>query len=1008
MKKKIISILLLLCMALSMLPTGAIAVEPDQAETIDLIPIDETTAVEPGFDELSSDEIITEELTEDDQGTYNAFDSCVDKLISTDAELNSTGNAIAGNLLKGNAKTAYDTIAQQLPYIAQHGGNVSFSFKSNGSSLTRQEARALFFALTADYPLEMYWHGLSFSYGSGSFSFTVADDFQGADRYTVDPAKAYAAYSTIENSAGNAARIINDARSLSTDLDRLVYFKEAICSLVSYNRAAAESSSMSYGHPWQMIWIFDNDSSTQVVCEGYAKAFQYLCDKTFTSGQVQCYSVSGIMGGNHMWNVVSFQGKNYLVDVTNCDGGDGSFTVGYPYRLFLAGGSGSPSGGYTISYPKVYTDVSSNGRASYLSAGQISYSYSSDLVWNGSSCLSLSGSSYPIFYDISQNKLFKNVQYTWKPNASDNFTFSTAANTDGFRLPEGAALSTDGTLTYTPSYVTGAQSFTIKATYRGYSGAVSTYYCTVDLPAVAEGSPEDLICNPPTGLTASYGDRLSSVTLRNPSGNTPGTWSWVNGGQTVGNVGTNRFQAVFTPDDTYFDPVTVELSVNVSPRSLSGAAVTLSQTSYEYDGTAKRPNVTVKLGSVTLTEGTDYTVSYSGNINVGTATVTITGIGNYTGTKTAKFTIGTGSGKDSSITISAAISGDTSSVDIDSSVFDNLVNQVLDNNSAKATVKVRASSTTPIVSVSLPAPSVLDLCSISDADLAIATPFATLTLPNEALYPISWNADKLELVVDKKSSNTISIELYRDGIEVDNIYGGATVTLNISNSKAGSIAVALDYYGNEEVIKKAVVKNGIMNIPIQGSTILKVTNHSKAFSDMGGHWSKNAVDFVSSRNLFQGTSDNIFSPDMTMSRAMIVTVLHRLEDEPKGGSFSFRDVPKGSWYYDSIAWAAGKGIIENSTGNYNPEGAAPREEMALLFYRYARAMGCDTSASVPLSGFSDAPQISSSAARQAMSWAVGVGLMNGMSDTTLGPNLNATRAQVATMFQRLCELVLNP
>jgi len=1012
MNKKIISLILLLCMVFSLLPAGAMAVEPDQTEAADEPLTDESASVQPAAEE--SEELIAGELTEDDQSAYNAFDSYVDKLISTDAELDSTGNAIAGNLLTGNAKTAYDTIAPQLSTIAQYGGSVQFRFKSNGNALTSQEARDILHALTSDYPLELYWHGLRYFYGNGIFKFTVAEDFRGADEFTVDPNEAYAAYSTIENAAGNAANILNSARSLSTDLDRLVYFKEAICSLVSYNKPAAASTSSRYGHPWQMIWVFDNDSSTEVVCEGYSKAFQYLCDKTFTNGQVQCYSVNGKTSGNHMWNVVSFKGKNYLVDVTNCDGGNGSFTAGYPFRLFMAGASGSPSGGYTVSRPKVFTEVNSDGKYRYLNEGQTTYYYDDNLVWGGSSFLRLSSSSYPIFYNITQNKLARGHSYSWRPNASDNFSFSIAANTKSFKLPDGASLSADGTITYTPKNITGPQSFTLKAVYSGYGGYTSTYYCTVNLPEVVEGSPDDpgeLVCDPPTGLTASYGSSLSGVTLRNPSGNTPGKWSWVNGSQTVGNVGTNRFKAIFTPEDSNFDPVTVELTVKVSARSLSGAAVTLSQTSYEYDGTAKCPKATVKLSSVILTEGTDYTVSYINNINAGTATVIITGKGNYSGTKNVNFTIGERT--DCSITVTALESSeyDYAYVEVNKESFDGLVKNASESNADKATINVRASESIKTVDVDLPVSSIRNMYLKSNADLVITMPKASITFPHKALYSLSSKGEYFTIFFFDLGSGGYSVGFTVDGEDLDSVNLDAKLAINLTDPSAGCTAQYIDSNGIEHVIRKSVVKDGAMIIPIKNSSILPIlqlVDNSKTFSDTRGHWAKNAVDFVSSHKLFQGTSDRDFSPDLTMTRAMMVTVLHRLEDEPAGGKSSFSDVPKNTWYYNSIAWAANKGIIENSTGKYYPDDVVPREEMALLFYRYAKAMGYDTSASASLSGFKDASQISSSAARQALSWAVGVGLMNGISETVLGPNSSATRAQVATMFQRLCELVLNP
>ena len=143
----------------------------------------------------------------------------------------------------------------------------------------------------------------------------------------------------------NATNIVN-ANSSKSDYEKLKAYLAKICELVSYNGAAAGSGyTGGYGDPWQLIYVFDGNDTTNVVCEGYAKAFKYLCDLTWTapSPAVECYLVTGTMSGgtgeggtgagNHMWNIVHIGGNNYLVDVTNCD----APAIGTPDRLFLCG-----------------------------------------------------------------------------------------------------------------------------------------------------------------------------------------------------------------------------------------------------------------------------------------------------------------------------------------------------------------------------------------------------------------------------------------------------------------------------------------------------------------------------------------------------------------------------------------------------------------------------------------------------------------------------------------------
>ncbi len=162
--------------------------------------------------------------------------------------------------------------------------------------------------------------------------------------------------STTKNAALYASTLADNATG--TDVDKVTSFKNEICRLVSYNHNAADDETTPYGNPWQMIYVFDQDPTTNVVCEGYAKAFKYLCD---VAG-ITCYTVTGTMDGGtgagpHMWNIVTIDGRNYLVDVTNCDGDESECSIGYPDQLFLANMDGSVNAGYsktindeTISY----------------------------------------------------------------------------------------------------------------------------------------------------------------------------------------------------------------------------------------------------------------------------------------------------------------------------------------------------------------------------------------------------------------------------------------------------------------------------------------------------------------------------------------------------------------------------------------------------------------------------------------------------------------------------------
>ncbi len=183
-----------------------------------------------------------------------------------------------------------------------------------------------------------------------------------------------------------------------------------------------------------------------------------------------------------------------------------------------------------------------------------------------------------------------------------------------------------------------------------------------------------------------------------------------------------------------------------------------------------------------------------------------------------------------------------------------------------------------------------------------------------------------------------------------------------------------------------------------------VSTHVEPFVDVAKTvWYANAVKFVSSRGLFNGVSDMEFAPENTMTRAMLVTVLHRYAGTPSGGANRFTDVPNGTWYTEAVAWASAKGVVNGvSATEFNPNGAITREQAACILYRYAKLCGADVSGRAKLESFPDHRNVSSWA-QEAMAWAVSVGLISGSPVNGVNhllPQGSATRAQVATILMR--------
>ena len=174
-----------------------------------------------------------------------------------------------------------------------------------------------------------------------------------------------------------------------------------------------------------------------------------------------------------------------------------------------------------------------------------------------------------------------------------------------------------------------------------------------------------------------------------------------------------------------------------------------------------------------------------------------------------------------------------------------------------------------------------------------------------------------------------------------------------------------------------------------------------------GAWYYDAVAYVYAKGMMNGTSASRFSPDASTTRGMIVTMLYRLEGEPAVSTASgFADVAEDMYYAGPIAWASANGIVTGyDESAFGPNDPITREQMAAILYRYAQYKGYDTAAGgMAIREYADYEEISQYAIT-AMAWANGEGLVTGTSAATLSPKGSATRAQVATIFQRFMENV---
>lgn len=181
---------------------------------------------------------------------------------------------------------------------------------------------------------------------------------------------------------------------------------------------------------------------------------------------------------------------------------------------------------------------------------------------------------------------------------------------------------------------------------------------------------------------------------------------------------------------------------------------------------------------------------------------------------------------------------------------------------------------------------------------------------------------------------------------------------------------------------------------------------TRGFTDTQGHWAELDIYEAVDLGYVSGTSDTEFSPDLPMTRAMLVTLLYRMAGQPAvSGQSAYTDVPQGSWYEKAVLWTVEKGIAYGQTEtSFGVTGSATREQIVTMLYRYARVMGYDVSQYASTSGFVDNSSISP-ASKAAVSWAVAQNLISGKENNRLEPTESATRAEVVSIAIRFLHLI---
>lgn len=254
------------------------------------------------------------------------------------------------------------------------------------------------------------------------------------------------------------------------------------------------------------------------------------------------------------------------------------------------------------------------------------------------------------------------------------------------------------------------------------------------------------------------------------------------------------------------------------------------------------------------------------------------------------------------------------------------------------------------------------------------------TKPDGSVSTVEKRADGTEI----KTAQPVSGEITAS-VSVPKSVGSTRVDIPVSKPTGSMVAVIVHPDGTEEIVKGSIVTETGIALRAEGDVRLKIIDNAKRFNDMADHWAKDAVEFASSRELFNGVGNDAFGPDRSMTRGMVSTVLARLAGADTAGG--------ETWYAKGTVWAVENGISDGTA----PEQPVTREQLAAMLYRYAGSPAVSGEL-----GFDDADSISAWA-RDAVRWCVDNGILNGVGGNRMTPQDLARRGQVAAMLMRFLQ-----
>ncbi|MGM9565484.1 S-layer homology domain-containing protein [Evtepia sp.] len=372
-------------------------------------------------------------------------------------------------------------------------------------------------------------------------------------------------------------------------------------------------------------------------------------------------------------------------------------------------------------------------------------------------------------------------------------------------------------------------------------------------------------------------------------------------------------------------------------------------------------------------------------------------------------------------------------VKVDANAVEDSLAQAEKENASALVIAPKVTGQADTVTTQLPLSAAETISQDSDLDLTVQTEDAAVTIPNEALGSIvtqSSGSQTIEVVVKTCDPNTLKDQAA--GLDLENAaavevtirsggspittFGGQTLAIDLPVDKtvytegAQYKVLVLSADGTVETLTgQCIREQGRLVVRVftsHLSTFLVTTQTVLPFTDVDGHWALDAIRFVYDQGLMTGTKETQFSPKKPLNRAMLATILYRMEGSPAvTGENPYTDVAAGTWYTDAVLWASEQGIVNGyGNGKFGPLNNITREQLAAMLLRYSDYKKYNTDAQNDLASYADADDISAWAL-EALRWANAQGLVTGRTETTLVPQGDTTRAETATILMRYLDTI---